>query len=105
MNRRDFLRPRQLAFNAGQVLGALDVVEPEPPPSPPAEIALLRAARRAMATTFEIILPFGTPAGLGAAEAALDAIDRLEAQLTVYRDDSEVSRINREAFTRPLVVE
>jgi thiamine biosynthesis lipoprotein len=50
-----------------------------------------------MATTFEVMLPFGTPDALAAAEAALDAIDRLEAQLTVYRDTSEVSRLNRAA--------
>ena len=41
-------------------------------------------ARRAMATTFEVVVPFGTPAALDLGEAALDRIDELEAQLTVY---------------------
>jgi thiamine biosynthesis lipoprotein len=50
-----------------------------------------------MATTFEIVLPHGTPAAFEAASAALDEIDRLESQLTVYRDDSEVSRLNQRA--------
>jgi thiamine biosynthesis lipoprotein len=47
-----------------------------------------------MATTFEIAIPYGTPHALPAAEAALDLIDQLEEQLTVYRDSSEVSRLN-----------
>src|SRR5262249_28270062 len=36
---------------------------------------------------------------------ALDHIDRLEAQLTVYRDTSEVSRLNRLAARAPMPVE
>ena len=48
-----------------------------------------------MATTFEVVLPFGTPDALAVAEAAFDQLDELEAQLTVYRDTSEVSRLNR----------
>src|SRR5262249_49839459 len=106
MNRRDFLHPRHLAHTAGQVLGALDAL-PSPSPGPPRaeEFALLRVAHRAMATTFEVILPCGTPNGLAAAEAALEAIDRLEDQLTVYREDSEMSRLNRSAPSRPVPVE
>jgi thiamine biosynthesis lipoprotein len=76
-----------------------------PPPPPPQEFALLRFSRRAMATTFEVMLPFGTPDALAAAEAALDEIDRLEAQLTVYRDTSEVSRLNRAAPHAAIPVE
>ncbi len=58
-----------------------------------------------MATTFEIILPFGTPSSQECAEAGLDLIDALEAQLTVYRDDSEVSRLNQNAGRQPVPVE
>jgi thiamine biosynthesis lipoprotein len=105
MNRRDFLRPRHLAHTAGQILGALDLAPPPPVESRRDEIALVRAARRAMATTFEVLLPFGAPKALEATEAALDEIDRLEDQLTVYRDHSEVSRLNRLAPTEPVPVE
>lgn len=103
MNRRAFLQPGQLARSAGQVLGALH----EPPPSATRapELALIRFARQAMATQFEIVLPFGTPAALELAEDALDQIDRLEDQLTVYRDQSEVSRLNRLAGDGPVAVE
>ena len=106
MNRRYFLDPRRLARAAGQVLGALEelqtlTVELEAPP----DAALLRFSRRAMATTFEIILPFGTPQALEAADHALDVIDRLEAQLTVFREESEVSQLNRRAPLEAVAVE
>src|SRR5216684_2464061 len=94
MNRREFLHPRQLVETAGQLLACVDepaTLEPAPDPE---GVALLRIARRAMATTFEVLLPYGTPDGLAIAGAALDEIDRLEQQLTVYRDTSEVSRLN-----------
>jgi thiamine biosynthesis lipoprotein len=71
----------------------------------PADFALVRCARRAMATTFEVLVPFGSPAAAGAAEDALDEIDRLEDQLTVYRDTSEVSRLNRSAAAGAVPVE
>ncbi len=71
------------------------VIDPfAPAPPPPGQLALLRVSRRAMATTFEIAIPYGTPNALQAAEAALDLIDQLEEQMTVYRDTSEISRLN-----------
>lgn len=103
MNRRNFLHPRQLAQTTGQVLAALD--EPPAQETAPPEIALLRIARRAMATQFEVLLPFGTPFGQNIAAEALDEIDRLERQLTVYHDHSEISRLNRFASQRPVTVE
>ncbi len=105
MNRRDFLHPRRLAQAAGQVLGALDEINSLAATPPSEDVALLRFSRRAMATTFEVLLPCGTPLAAAGAEEALDAIDRLEAQLTVYRDESEVSRLNRYAATSWITVE
>ena len=59
---------------------------------------LVRVSRRAMATTFEIAIPQGShPRAIAAAEDALDLIDQLEDQLTVFRDHSEVSRLNANA--------
>jgi thiamine biosynthesis lipoprotein len=105
MRRRNFLHPRFLSQTAGQVLGALDELRPEPEPAVSEEFALLRFSRRAMATTFEIMFPFGTPAALQMAETTLDEIDRLEDQLTVYRESSEVSRINALAPASAVPVE
>jgi thiamine biosynthesis lipoprotein len=107
MNRRDFLHPRRLAKTAADVFDLVEELHPLKPPESPfdQEIALLTFSRRAMATSFEVLVPFATDHALEAAEAALDEIDRLEAQLTVYRDDSEVSRLNLEAAGEAVVVE
>jgi FAD:protein FMN transferase len=68
-------------------------------------LSLLRVSRRAMATRFEIALPLGTPDALAAAEDALDLIDTLEDQLTVYRGHSAISRVNSEAFEQGVEVD
>ncbi len=62
-------------------------------------------ARRAMATRFEILLHGEDAARLRAAgDAALDEIERLEAQLSLYRPASEISRLNRRAAAGPVRV-
>ncbi len=99
MNRRDFLHRRDTAPTAGPLLDWLLDAAPTP------ESALLRFARKAMATLFEVLLPWGTPHADAAADDALNRIDRLEAQLTVYRPTSEVSRLNRLAAVAPVPVE
>jgi thiamine biosynthesis lipoprotein len=58
-----------------------------------------------MATRFEVAIPFGRPDAVAAAEDALDLIDDLETQLTVYNDQSEVARLNATAADGPVVVE
>ena len=58
-----------------------------------------------MGSYFEVRLPAGTPGAVDLACRALDLIDALEAQLTVYRDDSEVSRLNATAHLGPVEVE
>lgn len=74
-------------------------------PPAPTDVAVLRASRSAMATVFEVLLPFGNPVAQPAAEAALDRIDELEDQLTVYRETSEVSRLNATAADGPVELE
>ena len=67
---------------------------------------LLRLSRQAMACTFEIFINAGQyEHGTDAALAALDLVDRLEDQLSIYRDHSEVSRLNRQAATDAVTVE
>jgi thiamine biosynthesis lipoprotein len=109
MRRRDFLHPRQLAQATGSLLGALEEIStlPVPPPEPPPaeEVALLRLGTRAMATRFEMVVPFDTDNAVEAATAAFDLLAELEDQLTVYRPTSEVCRLNRLAPTRPVRVE
>src|SRR5205809_4450922 len=103
MNRREFLHPQNVASLAAPILGIAGV--DEQPVTSSGEPLLLRFARRAMATTFEVILPFDAPDAHDIAQSALAEIDRLEAQLTVYREGSEVSRLNASAFDHPVVVE
>ena len=50
-------------------------------------------------------MPIGDRAGVAVATAALDRIDELEAQLSVFRESSEISFINREAAIRAVPVE
>ena len=58
-----------------------------------------------MACRFEVTLPSSDRAGVAIATSALNLIDELEAQLTVFRESSEISLINREAASRAVPVE
>jgi thiamine biosynthesis lipoprotein len=65
----------------------------------------LHLAREAMACKFEVTLPSELEQHLDAAHAALDSIDRLEAQLSIFRESSELSHINRLAQVEPVPAE
>ncbi|QJW93073.1 FAD:protein FMN transferase [Frigoriglobus tundricola] len=84
----------------------LDYLFSDEPDTLPGEFSLVRVSRRAMATTFEVAIPVGThPNPIAAAEDALDLIDDLEDQMTVYRDHSEVTRLNARAASDFVAVE
>ncbi|HNU51639.1 MAG TPA: FAD:protein FMN transferase [Verrucomicrobiota bacterium] len=62
-------------------------------------------ARRAMNTRFEVLLHGTNAVALRAAgEAALDEIEHLEDQLSLYRPGSEIHRVNRHAHRQPVRV-
>lgn len=65
----------------------------------------LHVNRTAMACRFEVTLPSSDRAGVAVATRALDQIDELEAQLSIFRESSEISFINREAASRAVQVE
>jgi FAD:protein FMN transferase len=68
--------------------------------------AHLHASRQAMACEFEIQYHAADgPDATDAAIAALDLVDQLEAQLTIYRESSEILELNRAAAYRPVEVE
>ena len=73
--------------------------------TPPTDECWLHIHRNAMACRFEVTLPATEETGVAVATEALDEIDRLEAQLTVFRPDSEVSFVNRRAATEAVGVE
>jgi thiamine biosynthesis lipoprotein len=58
-----------------------------------------------MGSHFEIAIPVSTPSAFALAEAALDRIDELEAQMSLYRNDSELSKINVTAHLGAVTVE
>ena len=58
-----------------------------------------------MGSYFEVRLGARTPGAVELATRALDLIDGLERQLTVYNDESEVCRLNATAHLGPVAVE
>ena len=104
-NRREFLQGKSALETAGEVVEQL--VENAPlEPALAGESYLTRVGRRAMACQFEVALNTGQyPHGTAAAVAALDIVDRLEQQMTVFRDDSDISELNAAAFAGPVEVE
>ncbi len=97
VNRRDLLRLRRLGAERSPGIASA--------PRAPGGQDLVRAHRPAMGSSFEVRIPASTPGAVDLACRALDVIDALEAQLTVYRDDSEVSRLNATGYPGPVVVE
>lgn len=75
-------------------------------PSTAAAPYLVRFARPAMACDFQLFLVAGRDElGSEASLAALDVVEQVEAQLTVYRETSELLELNRRAAADPIVVE
>ncbi|PYV13324.1 MAG: FAD:protein FMN transferase [Acidobacteria bacterium] len=71
----------------------------------PAPAYYLKIGRTAMACRFEVFLRPEDREFVPAAHRALAEVDRLEAQMSVYRDSSEVALLNRTAFVAPVEVE
>jgi FAD:protein FMN transferase len=101
VSRRDLLRLRHVEAK----LAVSSPVRDEAAPGFGSRGDLIKASRPAMGSYFEVRLGADTPGAIGLTERALDLIDELEQQMTVYRDDSEVSRINATAHLGPVEVE
>ncbi len=85
--------------SATVLLSEREVMEPvRASASGAAKLVYSRVERPAMGSLFEIYLA-GTDrdALIGAANEALDEVERLEAQLSHYRPDSDISRLNANA--------
>src|SRR5215204_6513376 len=70
--------------------------------SPRPDDTWLHVNRTAMACRFEVTLPGSEQKGVVAATEALDEVDRLESQLSVFRETSEVSLVNSRAAIEPV---
>jgi FAD:protein FMN transferase len=72
------------------------------PPKP--ENYLQHISRAIMACRFEVTLPVWQTQGVSLANQALDQASRLEQQLTIFNESSEVSFINRNAASKAVKV-
>ena len=57
-----------------------------------------------MGSYFDVRIPARIPGAAALAQEALDVIDDVESRFTIYRDDSEVSRLNASAHDGPVSV-
>ena len=109
-SRRDFLRGRSAVQTIRRIVDethlAADADEAATPDPSVYRAYLLQVSRSAMACQFTVYLNAGQyAAGTEKAIAALDLVDRLEDQLSVYRPGSELSLLNQHAAERPVAAE
>ncbi|MFV1967977.1 MAG: FAD:protein FMN transferase [Pirellulaceae bacterium] len=104
-SRREFLSGKSATKAIGD-LAPDEAATPAHSTSPDDATYRMQIGRTAMACEFEFFLNAGQHAnGAEAALEALDLVDDLEDQMTVYRDHGEVSQINRLAAFRAVDVE
>jgi thiamine biosynthesis lipoprotein len=96
-SRRDFLSGRALQKQIAEAGDALadELTAQDEPEEVPEAGPTIRLGKIAMACDFQVILNPGHAVQLTAASTALELIDTLEDQLSVYRSETELSRLNR----------
>jgi len=105
-SRREFLTGRaaqRAVEQAGDQLA--DHIVETAPRGEPAAGETIQLGKQAMACDFDVILNPGQTAAIAPASDALDLIDLLEDQMSVYREHSELSQLNRRAAEEPVPVE
>jgi thiamine biosynthesis lipoprotein len=110
-SRREFLAGKSLrsevegvSREAGDALiGATEAADGQRVPPEGGET--LRLETRAMACEFSVIMNPGEHGRMWVASDALELVHQLEQQMTVYREDSELSAINRDAAGGAVAVE
>ena len=105
-SRRDFLTGRSVqneVERAGHQIA--DEIFKENERSRPHGGNTIRLSTQAMACDFSVVMNQGASAHLMTAADALEIVHQLEDQMTVYREESELSRLNRSAFENPVKVE
>jgi thiamine biosynthesis lipoprotein len=105
-SRREFLSGKSAVEAIGDAVIGPPPQLPLPQGLRPATRQLLSVSREAMACLFEVV--FDAAQYKHAADVAIEALDLvalLEAQLTVYRETSEVQEINRRAAAQAVEVE
>src|SRR5690606_21045354 len=77
---------------------------PQPAEVFPPVVSLTRAGRPAMATLFEVVFRSQDRSLMEHVHRALDRVQEIERQLSVFREDSDIARVNREGDSRPVEV-
>ena len=103
-NRREFLSGRALRSQMEHA-GDEFLDELAEGSQGPAASDTVRLVTRAMACEFSVMLNPGAPREVTAASDALEIIHTLESQMTVFRPNSELSVLNRQAVDGPVSVE
>lgn len=105
VHRRDLFRFRTGArAGAGASPGAMPPTPTSAPAEPGGSGAIINASRPLMGSYFEVRVGASVPGAVDLATRALDVVEDLEAALTVYQDESEVSRLNASAHLGPVPV-
>ncbi len=105
-SRRDFLTGRAVQRSVEQVGERIaDELVDDAARQAPVSSETVRLGKQAMACDFDVILNPGQPGAIRPASDALDVIDLLEDQMSVYREHSELSLLNRRAADEPVEVE
>ena len=104
-NRREFLTGKALRKQVEAGGGALADALLQDESARPVAGDTLRLETRAMACSFAILMNPDRGGQIPIASDALELVHELESQMTVYRDDSELAAINREAGQGPVSVE
>ena len=105
-NRRDFLTGRAVLSEVERAgHGLADQIAEAAKRLPPASGQTVRLGTRAMACDFAVVLNLGPSEEVMVASQALNLVHDLEAQMSVYRPDSELSEINRRAPFEAVEVE
>jgi thiamine biosynthesis lipoprotein len=105
--RREFIKGQAAIDAISDLPNELDPADHQTAPAAAGDASyLVQVARDAMACEFQVLLNAGQYPG--AVEAALKALDRVEAvedQLTAYRPYSEISKLNLSAFEADFAAE
>lgn len=105
-SRRDFLHGKSAAEALSAIGDAEHWAEADGQASDHAGTVAMTLTRRAMACDFQVKLnASATQNETEAAMAALDVVERVEDRLTVYRSESELIELNRQAAEGPAEVE
>ncbi len=107
-SRRDFLTGkaiRKQIEQTGDVLADEITAAENQSRELPSSGDTIRLATRAMACDFGVLLNPGPSSQITPASDALDLVHQLEAQMSVYRDDSELSQLNQRAAESEVEVE